>query len=99
MPAYMIIHVSIKDREKFINDYAKPAAALVAQFGGRYVVRAPGAEVLEGDLPPGGSVVVSEWPDKAAVLKFWNSTEYTEVKKFREGIADARVLLVETTPA
>jgi uncharacterized protein (DUF1330 family) len=39
--------------------------------------------------------VISEWPDKDAALAFWNSAEYAEVKKLRDGIADCQVLLVE----
>ena len=44
---------------------------------------------------PGGSLMVSKWPDKAAALAFWNSSEYQEVKKLRNGVADCQVLLVE----
>ena len=95
MAAYMIVFVTISDREKFIQGYGKAAGALVEKFGGRYLIRAPGAQVLEGDLDEGSSVVISEWPDKAAALKFWNSDEYKEAKKLREGIAEARVAIIE----
>lgn len=95
MAAYMIVFVTISDREKFISGYGQAAGELVEKFGGSYLVRAPGAEVLEGDLDEGSSVVISEWPDKAAALKFWNSDEYQQVKKLREGIAEARVAIVE----
>ena len=74
--------------------YAPAAAALVEKFGGRYVIRAPGAEQLEGSGDTGASIVVSEWPDKPAALKFWNSPEYAEAKRLREGKADVSALLV-----
>ena len=95
MAAYMIVFVTISDREKFISGYGRAAGELVEKFGGRYLVRAPDAEILEGDLDPGSSVVISEWPDKGAALEFWNSDEYQAVKKLREGIADARVAIIE----
>ncbi len=95
MPAYMIISAKISDRDAFINGYGKAAAALVAQFGGRYVLRAPGVELLEGEFGNGASVVISEWPDKQAARTFWNSPEYAEVKKLRHGLAQCQVLLVE----
>lgn len=95
MAAYMIVFVTISDREKFISGYGHAAGELVEKFGGRYLVRASGAEILEGDLDPGSSVVISEWLDKSAALKFWNSDEYQAVKKLREGIADARVAIIE----
>lgn len=98
MAAYLVITAQIHDRDRFIGAYGAAAAKLTAQFGGEYLVRAPGLEVLEG-VHPGGSLVVSKWPDKAAALAFWNSPEYQEVKKLREGIADCQVLLVEDPQA
>ncbi|OSZ67015.1 hypothetical protein CAP39_11190 [Sphingomonas sp. IBVSS1] len=94
MTAWLVITARIHDREKFITGYGPAAARLVAQFGGRYVIRAPGAVCLEGDGMDGASVVVSEWPDRAAALAFWNSPEYAEVKKLREGLADVQIMLV-----
>lgn len=98
MAAYLIVTAQLHDRERFLAGYAPKAAALTARFGGAYVLRAGGAEVLEG-AHPGGSVVVSRWPDKATALAFWNSPEYAEVRRLREGIADCQVVVVEEPPA
>jgi uncharacterized protein (DUF1330 family) len=95
MPAYMIVTAVIHDRAAFLAGYGPAAAKLVAQHGGRYVLRAPGAVALEGDGADGASVVISEWPTKDAALAFWNSDEYADVKRLREGIADCRVMLIE----
>ncbi|WP_228242424.1 DUF1330 domain-containing protein [Porphyrobacter sp. GA68] len=95
MPAYLIITAHIHDRERFVSGYGKEAARLVERFGGEYLLRAPGAQSLEGSHGDGASVVVSRWPDKAAAIGFWNSPEYAEVKRLRGGIADCNVLLVE----
>jgi uncharacterized protein (DUF1330 family) len=95
MPAYMIISAKIADRDAFINGYGKAAAALITQFGGQYVLRARGAEMLEGSFGEGASVVISQWPNKDAAKRFWNSPEYAEVKKLRDGLADCQVLLIE----
>lgn len=95
MPAYMIVTAKIADRDAFIAGYGKRAAALVSQFGGRYVLRAPGAELFEGSWGDGTSMVISEWPDRAALDRFWNSPEYAEAKKLREGIAEVQILVVE----
>ena len=95
MPAYMIVTAAIHDRDRFMGGYGAKAAALVEQFGGRYLLRAPGAELLEGHFGDRASVVISEWPDKEAAERFWNSPEYAEAKKLREGIADCQVLLIE----
>lgn len=95
MPAYMIIVARIADREAFLSGYAPAAARLVEQFGGRYLIRAPGAELLEGAFGDGASVVVSEWPDKDAARRFWTSPDYAEARGLRAGVADCQVLLVE----
>jgi uncharacterized protein (DUF1330 family) len=95
MTAYMIVTAKIQDRDAFIHGYGAAAAKLVAQFGGRYVLRGPGVELLEGDFGDSASMVISEWPDKAAARAFWNSAESAEVKKLRDGIADCQVLLIE----
>ena len=95
MPAYMIVIARIADRDAFINGYGAAAGKLVAQFGGKYVLRGPGAELLEGAFGDGASVVISEWPDKDAARAFWHSPEYAEVKKLRLGLADVQVLVIE----
>ena len=95
MPAYMIVVAKIADRTRFIQGYGAAAAALVEKFGGKYVLRGPGVELLEGNFGEGASMVISEWPDKAAARAFWNSSEYAEAKKLRADIADCQVLLIE----
>jgi uncharacterized protein (DUF1330 family) len=95
MPAYMIVTAKIKDRDAFISGYGAAAAALIGKFGGKYVLRGPGAELLEGDFGDGSSMVISEWPDKESAKAFWNSPEYAEAKKLREGVADVQVLLID----
>lgn len=95
MPAYRIVTASIADRDAFLSGYAVRAAELVPRFGGRYILRGPGAELLEGSFGQGASMVISEWPDKAAVHRFWNSPDYQEARKLREGIADCQLLVIE----
>jgi uncharacterized protein (DUF1330 family) len=95
MAAYMIVTADIRDRDAFREGYGKAAGALVQQFGGRYLLMGPGATLLEGDFGDGASMVISEWPDKDSALRFWNSPEYAEVKKLREGLADCQVLVIE----
>lgn len=92
---YMLITAKIHDRDAFIAGYAQATAPLVEKFGGRYVMRAPGAELLEGEFGQGASVAISEWPNKETAKAFWTSTEYAEAKKLREDLADVQVLIVE----
>ncbi|GAB5415688.1 MAG: DUF1330 domain-containing protein [Congregibacter sp.] len=95
MAAYMLVIARVTDRERFMAGYAVQAGALVEQFGGRYVLRAPNAIALEGALGDGRSIVISEWPDMSTAKRFWESPEYREVAELRRDICDAEVLLVE----
>jgi uncharacterized protein (DUF1330 family) len=96
MPAYLIVAAAIPDRKAFLDSgYPAAAAALIGQFGGRYLVRAPGAELLEGEWGDGASVVISEWPDREAARRFWDSPDYAEVKKRCDGLAQCQVLLID----
>ena len=96
MPAYLIVSAVISDRDAFMaSGYPGAAAALLDQYGGRYLMRGPGAELLEGNFGNGASVVISEWPDKEAAHRFWNSPEYQETKKLREHLGECQVLLIE----
>jgi len=96
MAAYMIVLCQIHDRDRFISEYGQPAAELIASHGGEYVLRAPGVISLEGGFGEGMSAVISRWPDKAAIERFWNSPEYQSLKEKRRPISDAQVMIVET---
>lgn len=95
MAAYMIVFAKIHDREPFIHEYGMPTAKLISQFDGEYLVRAPGVKTLEGGLFDGVSAVISKWPDKAAIDRFWNSPEYETLKAKRQAWAEAHVMVVE----
>ncbi len=93
--SYMVILAKISDRDTFIHGYSKATAPLVAKHGGRYIVRAPRGTLLEGQWGDGASVAISEWPNREAIKAFWDSPEYQEAKKLREGISDVQVLVID----
>lgn len=99
MPAYMIVAANITDREKFISGYGAVTGPLVEKFGGKYVMLGPGLHLLEDQFGAAnlqdGSMVISEWPDKEAAMRFWNSPDYAKAKKLRVGLAECQVMLIE----
>lgn len=93
---YMIVTADLTDRARFLADYARVVPPLVTRFGGRYLLQGSGGEFLEGGFCQSPSALVSEWPSCAAALAFWNSPEYAEAKKLREGTGKFQVLLLES---
>lgn len=91
----MIVFAEIHDRDRFISEYGAPAGALVREYGGEYLVRAPGVAALGGGLFDGASAVISRWPDRAAIEAFWNSDAYQKLKEIRAPLADCNVMVIE----
>lgn len=95
MPAWFVITTKVHDREAFMSGYSPAVARLAEEWGARYVLRGRNGRVLEGEGHEGGGAVVMEWPDAVTAMAFWESAEYAEVKKLRDGIDEVSVTLVE----
>ena len=93
MAAYVIYQGEVLDPERYEEDKVKAAESIVAA-GGRYLVRGGNVEVLEGEAPAGGTVLL-EFKTMQAALDWYRSAEYTEICNFREGAARARMYVVE----
>ena len=86
MAAYLVVQINITRPEAW-PAYRAAVGPLVEQFGGRYLVRGAEVEVLEGSHD-GRRLVIFEFPSTEAIRRFWQSPEYAEVKKLREGAAE-----------
>ncbi len=95
---YMIVIAELTDRERFLAGYAREVPALVERFGGRYVIKGAGGEFLEEGWCEKPSILVSEWPSHEDAIKFWESPEYAELKKLREGTGRFQVSLIDSPP-
>jgi uncharacterized protein (DUF1330 family) len=93
MPAYLIVETDIHDAEQY-EKYKAASPAAVASGGGRFIARGGELAVLEGDWAP-KRLVVLEFPDLEAAKRFYDSPEYQEAKKLREGAATLRMVAVE----
>ncbi|HZQ59112.1 MAG TPA: DUF1330 domain-containing protein [Acidimicrobiales bacterium] len=93
MTAYVIYQAEVLDPERYDEYRAKAAKSIVAA-GGRYLVRGGDIDVLEGD-PPASRTVVVEFPSREAALAWYRGSEYTEVRKIRDGAAQARAYVVD----
>ena len=93
MPAYVIVETEIHDPEQYaLYQAATPDA--VHAGGGRFVVRGGELAVLEGNWDP-TRLVVLEFPDLEAAKRWYESPQYQEARRLREGAADLRMVAVQ----
>jgi len=93
MPAYIISDLVLHDTpEREI--YRSRASAAIKLYGGRYVVRGGGIEVLEGDWDP-RAIVVVEFPDMETARRWYASPEYAEALALRDKALSRNLILVD----
>lgn len=93
MPAYIVVETDIHDPERY-ELYKQAAPAAVAAGRGRFIARGGELAVLEGDWQP-KRLVLLEFPDLEAAKRFYESPEYQEAKRLREGAAGFNMVAVE----
>ena len=94
MTAYLISEVGeIPDPIGF-EEYRRLVAGTVEPFGGKYLVRARGFELLEGDWQAEALVII-EFESAARAREWWSSEAYSQVKKIRQRTANSRLIIVE----
>lgn len=93
MPAYIIVEIDIVDPAGYA-EYKDLAGPTVEKYGGKYIVRGGGTEVLEGDWQP-KRIVVLEFESAQRAKEWLNSYEYHEPRKMRHRTAKTNMILVE----
>jgi len=93
MSAYVIVETDVHDPEQYAR-YREASPGAVHSVGGRVVVRGGELAVLEGDWSP-SRLVVLEFPDLEAAKRWYDSPEYEEAKRLREGAANLRMVAVQ----
>ena len=93
MPAYFIVEIDVHDAAAY-EAYRQQVPAIIARYGGRYLVRGGKTETLEGDWRP-ARVVVLEFPSGEQARKFYESPEYAPLKALRLRSTRSKLLLAE----
>jgi len=93
MAAYVVVQIEIDDAELMAR-YREAAAPVVAQYGGRYIVRGGASQVLEGDWQP-ERLVVLEFATAEQARRWWDSDEYAAPKAMRQRAGRTQMLLIE----
>jgi uncharacterized protein (DUF1330 family) len=93
MPAYVISEVEMRDPAGF-ETYRTLAQASIAQYGGRYIVRAGTTELVEGGPAP-KTIVIVEFPTMARAQEWYRSPEYAEALQVRRAALERRLIFVD----
>jgi uncharacterized protein (DUF1330 family) len=92
-PAYIVARIQVTDWERY-GEYVKHTPRVIAQFGGRFIVRGGEMAVLEGP-DDGLRTVVIEFPSLQQAKAFYASPEYRAVKALRAGAGTGTFTAVE----
>src|SRR3954470_25058530 len=97
MPAYVIVNARIKDAELY-KQYNDGTPSSIERHGGRYVARGGEVSVREGSWSP-ERLVVLEFPDVDAAVRWYESPEYQQALAIRQGAAEAELVITEGLPS
>jgi uncharacterized protein (DUF1330 family) len=89
---YWIAHVDVKDADAY-KDYAAANAAAFRKYNARFIVRGGPFEAKEGGAR--ARHVVIEFPSYEDALACYHSPEYQHAMTFRQGKADADIMVIE----
>lgn len=93
MTAYIVIHVEVTDSDQY-RAYTQLTPAIVAQYGGKFIVRNGPKVTLEGPEET-HRLVILEFPSMQQAQAFYHSPEYAEAKAVRAHAASARFVAIE----
>jgi uncharacterized protein (DUF1330 family) len=89
---YIIGLVTVTNPEPY-KPYMEQTGALVAEYGGRYLVRGGEKNVVEGQLAHDRMVVI-EFPSLEVAQKFYDDPRYVEVRKARQENSEGVIIQV-----
>ncbi|MBI5255112.1 MAG: DUF1330 domain-containing protein [Burkholderiales bacterium] len=96
MTAYIHGNIEVTDPVAY-EEYRRQVPAIIAAYGGRYLVRGGSTEVLEGDVQPLRQVIL-EFPDLAAAKAFYTSPEYRPLIAIRQRAARGSLVAIDGLP-
>jgi len=94
MAGYLIVQIQIDNPETY-EKYREAAPAIIASFGGRYLIRGGKADMKEGAWEAGLRMVVLEFPSTERAKEFYHSPAYQEVLPLRLAASSGTVAIVE----
>jgi uncharacterized protein (DUF1330 family) len=93
MAAYLIGKIEVTNPEQY-KKYVAVTPGILEKFGGRFIARGGETVTLEGPEEI-RRVVLVEFPSLDRIKAFYNSPEYQEARKLRQGAAIMYLMGVE----
>ena len=91
--AYAIAHLRTPQINAEVLEYIERIQDTLDPFGGRFLVHGATVDVREGDWP--GTIVIIEFPDKAAADAWYLSPAYQAILPLRTDNIEGDTLIVE----
>ena len=93
MKHYVVAELNISE-DSWVPSYLEEVTRMVEQQGGRYLVRTPKIEKIEGKRQIPQIFIIIEFPSKEAATTFYSSAEYQPYLKARIEGASTEMVLV-----
>ena len=93
MAGYLIADVDVTDPLGY-QEYARLVPPTVAQYGGKYLLRAASYEQLEGEWSPKRLVII-EFESAARAKEWYDSPEYADAKLIRQKTAESNLIIAD----
>jgi uncharacterized protein (DUF1330 family) len=91
---YVIASIDVQDDEVYAG-YRARTPDVIAQYGGRFIVRGGAVTPLEGEMGLKGRLVILEFPSVEAARRFYDSPEYQQIIPLRTSASQGALLIVE----
>ncbi|HEU4929960.1 MAG TPA: DUF1330 domain-containing protein [Candidatus Krumholzibacteria bacterium] len=96
MAAYLVARVDVRDWDRY-KEYMRHTPRVIAQHGGRFIVRGAPAITIEGADDPRRLVVI-EFPSLERAKAFYDSPAYQSIRHYRDGAGEAQFVIVDGYP-
>jgi uncharacterized protein (DUF1330 family) len=93
---YLVADVTVTNPGPYV-EYQQKVPALVAKYGGKYLVRAGTMYPMEGKLGV-ERIVIVEFESYEAAMRFYESDDYAPLLKLRKENTDSHLVFVEGYP-
>ena len=94
MSAYLIAEVEVTDPAVF-EQYRAGVPAIIAAYGGKYLVRGGALDVLEGTWQP-KRVIILQFDSMARLNEWYGSKEYAPLLALRKKCATTNAIAIES---